>query len=95
MTINEIMDSIKSNETLIIPIVKDDILLSLTCNLSDTRTYSYAQHYFPGFYDRNISEYTLLCNQVETTHLYERIKKSLDLIQQAKEVFMKRMEVAQ
>ena len=34
MTINEIMDSIKSNETLIIPIVKDDILLSLTCNLS-------------------------------------------------------------
>lgn len=65
MTINEIMDSIKSNETLIIPIVKDDILLSLTCN------------------------------QVETTHFYERIKKSLDLIQQAKEVFMKRMEVAQ
>ena len=56
MTINEIIDSIKSNETLIIPIVKDDILLSLTCNLSDTRTYSYAQHYFPGFYDRNISE---------------------------------------
>ncbi|UQJ95332.1 hypothetical protein IANJMKHF_00427 [Klebsiella phage CPRSA] len=49
MTINEIMDSIKSNETLIIPIVKDDILLSLTCNLSDTRTYSYAQHYFPDF----------------------------------------------
>lgn len=44
--IEEILNSLKKEDHLITRLHRDEIDLSLTCNLSDLRTYNYAQNYF-------------------------------------------------
>lgn len=91
--IERIIEELKSNNGLITRLHAEEIELSLTCNLSDLRTYNYAKNYFPNFYSRIMLEYTMLANQLKATskELYEPAQRSLDLIKLAGVSFLSRL----
>lgn len=93
--IEEILNTLKSDDHLIIRLHRDEIELSLTCNLSDLRTYSYARNYFPNFYTRIMNEYTVLVNQLKSIEGHEKLsdsaQRSLDLIKLAGVSFLSRL----
>ncbi|MEG1902756.1 MAG: hypothetical protein RR212_00010 [Bacteroidales bacterium] len=80
-----IIEKLKTRDNLITRLHADEIELSLTCNLSDLRTYNYARNYFPNFYTRMINEYTILVNQLKSAEnaLLDSAQRSLDLIKLA------------
>jgi hypothetical protein len=93
--IEEILNALKKEDHLITRLHRDEIDLSLTCNLSDLRTYNYAQDYFPNFYKRIMNEYTLLVNQLSSIEehkpLRDSAQRSLDLIKLAGVSFLIRL----
>lgn len=95
ISIEEILKSLKTDDHLITRLHRDEIDLSLTCNLSDLRTYNYARNYFPNFYTRIMNEYTLLVNQLnsieEHKNLRDSAQRSLDLIKLAGVSFLTRL----
>lgn len=95
ISIEEILKSLKTDDHLIIRLHRDEIDLSLTCNLSDLRTYNYAQNYFPNFYKRIMNEYTLLVNQLNSIEEHKTLRdsaqRSLDLIKLAGVSFLIRL----
>ncbi|QJI10861.1 hypothetical protein GuL6_039 [Buttiauxella phage vB_ButM_GuL6] len=95
MTIQDLLDFLTSDEHFIISFTKNEIVLSLTCNLNDDLTYSYARSYFPNFYKLTIEHYENLCEQLnkpEHKGLYETMKTSLDVIKKASVSFNERLE---
>lgn len=93
--IEEILNALKKEDHLITRLHRDEIDLSLTCNLSDLRTYNYARNYFPNFYTRIMNEYTLLVNQLNSLEGHEKLResaqRSLDLIKLAGVSFLSRL----
>lgn len=92
--IEEILNALKKEDHLITRLHHDEIDLSLTCNLSDLRTYAYARDYFPKFYTRIMEEYTLLVEQLnrpDTQRYHKLAQRSLDLIKLAGVSFLSRL----
>nr|DAG58177.1 MAG TPA: hypothetical protein [Caudoviricetes sp.] len=92
--INEIIKAIESGDHLINRLHSEDIKLSLTCNLSDLRTYAYARDHFPKFYTRIMEEYAVLLEQLnrpDTQRYHKLAQRSLDLIKLSGVSFLSRL----
>lgn len=93
--IDELVNKIKTSDNFITRFHREEIILSLTCNLSDDRTANFAINYFPNFYRRIETEYQTFYNSVKyanlTTHaLIAGI--TLDMVRYARVLFTERME---
>lgn len=99
MNVETIMNRIKAGDTFLNAFEVTELELSLTCNLSDIPTVTYAKENFYSFYESKIKEYKQLnedilsCDLQATNPEYlTKFANSVEILELAFELFKKRME---